>query len=322
MIESPPESPQSMRVPTIGVIALSVALGLGIAPVPATARVATAQGMAPAEKSQDDEARALYAAGEREYLRGRFREALEKFEKAYDLSGQPLLLYNIALAYSRLYEVAKDLEELRRGRAVLNNFMMFAARDPELDAADAKKLLEEIEALIAAHEEADPGTAVETNGDPPLVPDDAPRTPTGEDPGRVLRIGGAVAMGVGGVLLVGGTIGGIVYSIKGREFSDEIERLRTETPNACAEGDDAIECQQNGVDIDTARDNGRKANLGVGLSFGIGGGLGLIGLATGVVLFVQGNRRTREWKAGTAAAPRLQVWPTLTRRGMGLAGRF
>ena len=131
----------------------------------------------------------------------------------------------------------------------------------------------------------------------------------------------------GGALLVGGTVSGIFFAIKGSEFSEEIKRLRAEMPNACDEDADSIECRQNASDIETARDNGRKANLGTGLAFALGGGLGVVALATGVVLFLQGNKRTREWKASASSSsssgrPRLMVRPMFMPRGVGLSGRF
>lgn len=310
----------------------AVALSLGFVAVPVTAhgRVGVTAGpegdATPDKPAKGEDARSLYEAGERAYRRGRFTEALEKFEKAYDLSEQPLLLYNIALAYRQLYDVADDVEELRRGRAVLKNFMLFADRDPDLDATDAGKLLKEIEDLIAKHEEENPTAVITT---PQVGPetgttpgsDDGPRTPPGKDPGRVLRIAGGATMGAGGAMVVAGTVAGIVYALAGQNFSDDLQKLSAETEGACDEDSESTECRQNAADIETSRDNGRRANLGVGVSFGLGGGLGLITLATGVVLFLQGNKRSKEWKAQSADR-RVRVWPRFTGRGFGIAGRF
>lgn len=301
-----------------------MAIGLTLpSVVPSVAIAADGTFIGPEEEpAAGEDARKLYNEGERAYRRGRFSEALEKFEKAYDLSEQPLLLYNIALAYRQLYDVADDVEQLRRGRAVLKNFMLFADRDPELDASDAKKLLAEIEELIKEHEKTHPDVITTPDPDPDPDPDPGPKTPTGKDPGRTLRIAGGATMGGGGALLVGGTVAGIFFAIKGTEFSEEIQRLRAEMPNACDEDTQSVECRQNAADIETARDNGRKANLGTGLAFAVGGGLGVVAIATGVVLFLQGNKRTREWKASASRRPRMMVRPTLMPRGAGLTGRF
>ena len=309
-----------MRRPSLRVVAVVVGLGVGAGPLPVSAFDG---GHAAPEAEDGQDPRKLYAEGESLYRRGRFREALEKFELAYDLSEQPLLLYNIALTYRQLYDVADDVEELRRGRAVLKNFMLFAQRDPELDATGAKELLAEVEQLIEEWEAEHPKRDPEQLPGPGPGPIDTPATPSGADPGRPFRIGGAVAMGVGGGLLVGGIVGAVFNAIKGQEFTSELDRLIAERPDDCTgdEMTDSLECRQNTVDQDTARNNGRKANVNVGLSLGIGGGLGLIGIVAGVLVFVQGNKRTKEWKAG-ASRPRAIVRPTLTPRGIGLSGRF
>lgn len=46
----------------------------------------------------DQQARELYSAGELAYGEGRFDEALGLFQRAYELSGRPELLYNVGLA--------------------------------------------------------------------------------------------------------------------------------------------------------------------------------------------------------------------------------
>ncbi len=274
--------------------------------------------------SGGNDARSMYEAGERAYRRGRFQEALDLFGKAYDLSEQPLLLYNIALAHRQLYDVANDVGELRRGRAVLKNFMLFADRDPDLDATDAKKLLAEVEQLIADHKESTP-EVVPGPGPDPVDPIDKPKPPHGKDPGRNLRIAGAVVMGTGGVMVVGGTIAGIFFAVRGKDFTSDLSRDTTRQQEECIDAqilsDD--DCTKLAGNIEKARDNGRKSNLGVGLSFGIGGGLGLIAFGAGLGLFIQGNKRRQEWKAEQGSrVPR--VYPTITKHGMGfgVSGRF
>lgn len=64
--------------------------------------------------SDDDvEARLLYQAGVSAYDAGRFEEALERFQRAYELSGREMLLYNIATAAERARqdEIALDAYE-------------------------------------------------------------------------------------------------------------------------------------------------------------------------------------------------------------------
>jgi hypothetical protein len=70
---------------------------------------AVAQGQAPQAGSSDEpteaydhEARTLFQAGTMAYADGRFEEALRLFEKSYELSRRPSLLFNIASAAERL----------------------------------------------------------------------------------------------------------------------------------------------------------------------------------------------------------------------------
>lgn len=311
-----------MRGLSIWGVFTAATLAVGVVPTEALA-ASTVRIVGPQEATGED-ARSLYEAGERAYRRGRFPEALEKFERAYDLSEQPLLLYNIALAYRQLYDVAQDVEELRRGRAVLKNFMLFAERDADLDPTDARRLLTEIETLIADHKERKPEVV------PPPGPisgsDDPPPTASNPgDPGRELRIAGAIAMGSGGALALAGTIAGIVFGIKGENFAADLERDTKRHEEECGGASPTLsdaDCDMLNENIDVDRSNGRNANLGVGLSFGVGGGLGVIAFGVGLGLFIQGNKRSNDWRATSARRPR--VYPIATRdgAGFGVSGRF
>src|SRR5690606_31202113 len=72
-------------------------------------------------------------------------------------------------------------------------------------------------------------------------------------------------------------------------------------------------------DIEVYRSNGRTANAlaaGLGLTFG---GLGLAGIVTRAVLFIQGNKKTKQWEER-----QLTVAPRWSGDGAGLSfsGRF
>ena len=71
--------------------------------------------------------------------------------------------------------------------------------------------------------------------------------------------------------------------------------------------------------IETARSNGRQANLGLGLGLGIGVGLGVVAVGAGAILFVQGNRKTAEWKKNGFTG-RLRIVPS--GRGLAVRGSF
>jgi len=250
----------------------------------------------------------FYAEGKRAYRLGRFDEAVEKWEKSYDLSERSLLLYNIALAYKGRFGISGDVEDLRKARAVMKNFLIIAEADPDVEADDAPERIAELDQMITDAEASDGG---DEGGGGDLPPPDPPRPlgPEGPDPGRTLRIAGAASLGTGGLLVVTGAVLGIYFGVRGQEFSDNLRQLQVERPEICVVPDSTT-CLQQDVDIENARANGRSANLGVGLALGIGGGLGIVVVGAGAILFVQGNRRTADWKLVPNG------------RGVALQGRF
>jgi tetratricopeptide (TPR) repeat protein len=304
----------SLALPSI---AVSAPLPTGPAAPVAMAGAAAAVGplvllVAPdAEKTPPE----LYEEGKKAYRLGKFAEAVQKWELAYDKSESPLLLYNISLAYKSLYDLSGDIEDLRKARAVMGNFLVVAQAD---EAEDAEERIAELDKMIADAK----ANAPKPDPDPD-EPTDEPKpltAPTGPDPGRTLRIAGAGTMGGGGLLVVTGAVVGIFLGVKGQEFSDELRQLQSEREGICGGDEGSTACRQQDANIETARDNGRKANLGLGLSLGIGAGLGLVALTAGAILFVQGNRRTAEWKRPGVAKHQLRIVPT--GRGLALSGRF
>lgn len=67
-----------------------------------------------AQDASTDEARGAFAAGQAAYTAGRFAEALGYFERAYELTREPDLLYNIATVHDRLRHDAQALDAYRR----------------------------------------------------------------------------------------------------------------------------------------------------------------------------------------------------------------
>jgi len=81
------------------------------------ALVVVATPIAPAEAqdgSHDAEARNLFEAGRLAMSDGRFEDALDYFQRAYELSERPALLYNVATVAERLGEDQVALDALER----------------------------------------------------------------------------------------------------------------------------------------------------------------------------------------------------------------
>ncbi len=166
------------------------------------------------DDSLDREARALFEAGREAFDRGRFESALDYFQRSYDLSHRPGLLYNIGSAADRL----------RRDDVALEAFRQFL-----VDAPPDDETREQVEARIAAIEEAiaerDAAEAAETGHDDgsggETTPDETHGRAGGIDqgspdasgggPGALpwVLVGGGAALAIGGVVLLAVGLGDI-----------------------------------------------------------------------------------------------------------------
>jgi tetratricopeptide (TPR) repeat protein len=86
----------------------------------------------------DEEARGLFAAGRAAFADGRYEDARSHFQRSYELSGRPQLLYNLGQAEDRL----------RHDEAALAWLERYLAEVP--DAANRVEVQARIEALRAA----------------------------------------------------------------------------------------------------------------------------------------------------------------------------
>ncbi len=265
-----------------------------------------------AAEPTSESAEQLYEDGRKAYRLGRYADAVKKFERSFELSDQPLLLYNIALSYKRLYGISKDVADLRRSKTVFEEFINVASADASLatEVEDARARLGEIDEEIKRAEEAEAARQAQ-NAKPPVD----------TDPGlaardRKLRVGGAVAMGVGGGLMVGGIALGTYYAIRAPGFRDDIAAEKEMLPPECHPENPPATCPDDRVRrLAAFRKNLDQATLGMGLGFGLMAGLGVAAIVTGAVLYAKGSR-----SKGTAAARALQISPTLT--GMVVSGKF
>lgn len=131
------------------------------------------------EEVSDDEARArvLFGMGDEHYANGRYEDALAAFEESYQLSGQPLLLFNMANAQERLGDYDGAVQSLQ-------SYLPDAPEDEQA------RIESRIESLQARAERVRRLTE---------VPESAEPTPGISPVGPVL-------LGVGGAALVGGIV--------------------------------------------------------------------------------------------------------------------
>jgi tetratricopeptide (TPR) repeat protein len=258
-------------------------------------------------------ARDAYAEGEKAYRLGKFGEAAVAFERAYELSGLlPDILYNIGLSHLRWYDVDPDIAHLRKARVVFQNYVIEIQKNPELgDLEEAETLIAQIDEKLATADTKDPADPKPATVEP---------VDHGSDPGKKLRLGGAVAMGVGGALVVAGVVSGVVLGVRGQEFEGDLSNAYNERDAlGCTPTDARSECDEVNDRIEIFRNNGQQANaLAVGLGLTLGG-VGIIGIVTGAVLFMQANKKTKAWEQR-----QVSVVPSWGRGQAGLVvtGRF
>lgn len=94
------------------------------------------------------EARAAFEEGSTAFRLGHYEEAIRQFELAYRLSGARKLLYNIAQAYRRNFEVEGDVADLRRARELYRSYLREDPQSPQ--RAEVEGMLAEIDARLAA----------------------------------------------------------------------------------------------------------------------------------------------------------------------------
>jgi tetratricopeptide (TPR) repeat protein len=302
----------------------SLALTLCLTSLPAIAGSPVEALVQPPSDDDMTQAKAEYGKGEKAYRLGQFEAAATAFEQAYELSGLPDILYNIGLSHLRWYDTDPDIAHLRKAKVVFQNYVIEIQKNPELgNLEEAEELIKTIDEKVAEHErkaaaeaggDGDGGDGDGGDGDVP-DPVDA-----GPDPGKKLRLGGTIGMGVGGAFLLGGIVSGVVLGVRGQEFEENLANAYAEREElGCTTGDARSACDDVNEKIDVNRANGRTANsLAVGLGVGFAG-VGVGALVTGVVLFLQGNKKTKAWES-----KQMSLVPTWNRGGAGLSfsGRF
>jgi tetratricopeptide (TPR) repeat protein len=205
---------------------LAGALALGLAGLPPVAlaspfavpmieAVTSPSGEQP-EATEDDptivEAKAEYRAGSDAYALGNYEEAVAHFERSYELTHQPELLFNLGQSYTRWYDISNDLEHLKKARRLYENYVLNVGAtdmDEEQQAqarADAQRRITEVDRRIAQHEDA-------TKPDPNTT--DKPKQPVHKKAWFWVTV-------VGGLAVVGGVTAADVLTTRKPSFEPEL----------------------------------------------------------------------------------------------------
>lgn len=96
-----------------------------------------------------------YKRGTQAYALGNYEQAVAHFERSYQLSNHPDLLYNLGMAYGQWYGLSADAGHLRKARRLFQNYIKALENDAESDPAqrsEAETQISRLDEQIAAHE--------------------------------------------------------------------------------------------------------------------------------------------------------------------------
>jgi tetratricopeptide (TPR) repeat protein len=137
--------------------------------------VAVLCGAAGAARADDAKAREAFERGRVAFTAGQYADAARAFEEAYGETNKPALLWNIAQAHRRQYEVSGDLPSLKRAREVYKNFAELA--ETEKERADAGREAQATSALLEQEEHKRAEEAKRREAKPTVVVQAAPEGP-------------------------------------------------------------------------------------------------------------------------------------------------
>ncbi len=191
-------------------------------------------GEAQAQKGKGDEvseARALFMAGRSAFAEGRYATALEYFEKSYELSAKPQMLYNIGQCHDRLRNDEAAIEALQRYLAEApeaENRRQVEARLKALRAAvQARGAVGAEQEAPSMPDGAEPRAKAEPEEQEPVVGIE-PAESDGRDAARdevkpepdAFPIGPTIVIGAGAAAAITGTVLMLVASGEG----DDVEQ--------------------------------------------------------------------------------------------------
>jgi tetratricopeptide (TPR) repeat protein len=313
----PAPEPASIRPRLVAFSACACLVLTSLAP--SLAAGAPAEGAA----APNENAEAIFRRGQAKYETADYNGAIELWTEAYALvdstpenaSIKALLIYNLAQAHVKAYELDEDPIHLKQAQQLLQSFRanlsLLYEDQAQLDEEVAKvdERLAEIDEILAAREdepdEPDEPEPTPEEPPPPVV------EPPGEDPGvdttgrsgtPLLAAGGA-ALGLGAAFGVVGLVGALMGS-----SANDISELDP-------------------LDLEGRAQHFNKGRTGNTLLIVGAVGAGIL-IPTGVALLVVGAKRNKAHKRANAAArfdPHLGAsWGGAWGQGGGLtlSGRF
>ncbi len=157
-------------------------------------------------------AEAAYREGSELYEVGKYSEAIELFKRAWELSKEVQLLFNLGQAYWKWYDVDPNVDHLRQAAVFFRNYDKRMRLTDDYNPFEIGNILKAIEAQIEVHEQR------EAEANRPVIVQ--PGGPTEEElrwqqrirATRGLNISGTTLIVVGGLTL-GAGIAGVVSRV-------------------------------------------------------------------------------------------------------------
>ncbi len=301
----------------LGPRALAALLAAAITGGPAAGAAAApaSEPSAGSETAPQQDAQRLYDRGRAKFETADYAAAIELWTEAYASVPETaqgtqikvLLIYNLATARSKQFEVSRDPAELRQASILLRNYeqqipnLYGDGEEADVERTKVEEKLAALDRQLAEHEAAKAKGDDEGEGEPEGVPDASPPAETnpadrGDEPAtgaRGLVIGGAVAAGLGAGGL-GLMAGGLAIGARANDIS----------------GIDPADVESRRAQFDRGRVGNTLAIVGVAVGAPL--------LVAGAVMLALGLRRGRS--GNTALVPALA--PTRGGAGLVLQGRF
>ena len=250
-------------------------------------------------QTQKDEVKLHYQRATRAYDLQKYQEAIEEYQKAYEISGDPPMLYNIGQAYRLADQPSEAVRYYRRFLQRMPNARN--REDVERKIADQEKLIDERRKAAAS---VAPPPPLPPAKSPPIVeikppspvqpppPEPSPPVVSEEPPSHARAV-------VGWSLIAAGVIADGVAIYQGYRAKQK--------------GDELTRASMSGQVFDPQlEEDGKNANIAA-IALGIGGTA--IAVAGAIVLITSGN--SADAGASPPTAGRVSVTPWI---GAGMFG--
>ena len=164
-----------------------------------------------------------YQKGEQAYALGNYEQAVRHFERSYELSNLPDLLYNLGMSYAQWHGLSSDVNHLRKAKRLFQNYVKRLTENPAMDQSqrdEAEAQIAKVDEQIAEAERAAkpvPPPVIEPKEDPKPVqqpPDQPEKKP-------VYKRGWFWGV-IGGILVIGAVTATAVVLTRKPGFEPEL----------------------------------------------------------------------------------------------------